>query len=116
MRLVSIGIVKWKGAFTNESWYIIGRSTREEHLALVRESEMRLSLAFRGSVISGIPSAWTEATHAWKVSVSTCDTQRNPLLFFLTLVFNLRCSLLSTFPMDAAWVQYLHFTGFSQEV
>lgn len=54
--------------------------------------------------------------YARKVSVSMCDIQRDLLFFFLTIVFNLWCPLLSTFRMDPAGVQYIHFTGFSPEV
>lgn len=84
MKLVSVGTVKCKGVFQNESWSVIGRSTREEHLALVRGvREEAVPFIPWHNVISGISPAWREARHTWSVSGSRCDTQRYPFLFFL---------------------------------
>ena len=40
-------------------------------------------------IIAGTPPGWKEARYGtWRVSVSGCDIQRCPFLFFLTTVIN----------------------------
>lgn len=81
------GVIQWKGVVPNESWCMIARSIQEGHLALVRVEARPFGLWH--SVITGILPVWREPRYAWKVSMSRCDTQRCPFLFFLTIVFNL---------------------------